>query len=834
MSKTALPIHEVLPGLLQRLSDVNNAVLIAPPGAGKTTAVPPALLDQPWLAGRRVIMLEPRRLAARNAAAWMASQLGEPVGQTIGYRMRNDSKVSAHTRVEVVTEGLLTRLLQSDPELSAYGAVLFDEFHERSLHADLALALCLEVQQTLRADLRLLVMSATLEGEPVANLLGDTPVVRSAGRAYPVDIRYGSGEVVSDPVASTVAAVERALQQESGSVLVFLPGYGEIQRVYDSLQQRLHDPLVSVHPLFGDMSLADQEQAIAAAPGGRRKVVLATAIAETSLTIDGVRVVVDAGLTRKPSFDQRSGMTRLQTLKLSRAAADQRCGRAGRLEPGVCYRLWSESVQQGLVAQAKAEILEADLAPLVLELAQWGVTDPKSLAWLDPPPKASYDQAVELLRELAALDEQGRITAHGQAMQELGLHPRLAHLLLLGRDLGHGSLACDLAALLSERDLLRLRGEERQCDLRLRLEALRARDLQQRFAVDRGALQRIRQSAQLLRKRLAVEDSAGNSEVAGLLVALAYPDRIAARRGKGRGRYLLSNGKGALVQELDPLAEQPFLAVAELDGAQREARVFLAAPISEETLQQQFAHLIARRTQVSWDEGRQGVVARDQVTLGSLVLSEQVATSVTPEQMAQALVLAIREQGLACLPWGSASESWRQRVQFLRRIQGDEWPDVGDEALLANLETWLLPYLTGMRRLADLKSLHLVDLLNNQLDWPQQQRLDRLAPTHITVPSGSRIAIDYGAGEIPVLAVRLQEMFGLRETPSVVEGKVPLLLHLLSPARRPIQVTRDIMSFWQNTYTEVKKDLKGRYPKHVWPDDPLTEQATSRAKPRKS
>ncbi|MBD3670431.1 MAG: ATP-dependent helicase HrpB [Gammaproteobacteria bacterium] len=828
-----LPVEEIIPQLCRALDEHGAGVLIAPPGAGKTTQVPLALLNQPWLAGRKILMLEPRRLAARNAAIWMARQLGEDVGHTVGYRMRLDSKLGLHTRIEVVTEGILTRLLQQDPSLEAYGLVIFDEFHERNLQADIGLALCLDARG-LREELRLLVMSATLEGEPVSHLLGHAPVIHSEGRQFPIEIRYRPMPDNRQLEAAVVEAVFEALNEQSGSILVFLPGMAEIHRVHDAIAARLDDASVSLHPLYGTLSQSQQESAIAPAPTGTRKLVLASAIAETSLTIEGVRVVIDAGLMRVPGFDPGSGMSRLHTRRVTRASADQRCGRAGRLEPGVCYRLWDESTQAGLLAQGRAEILEADLAPLALELAQWGVTSPSQLDWLDPPPEAAFEQARSLLQSLQALDSQGRITAHGRSMLGLGIHPRLAHMVIRAEERGLSTLACHLAATLGERDPFRLRAEERQVDLRSRLESLEDKTLQQRYRADRPTLQRIRQSARDLLRRLGHSSGPMDASQAGPLLALAYPDRIAQRRRGEAPRYRLSNGKGARLGDFDALAQSPYLVAAELDGRQGEARIFLAAPIDSETLEQYFSTHIIETDRVGWDLEHGRVQASRQRCLGQLVLEQTPLSDLDATQISEALLDGIRQQGIGALPWNAKSRNWQQRVRFLRqRFPEQDWPDVSDAGLLQTLEQWLLPYLNGMNKLSQLQALDLATLLAGMLDWEKQQALARLAPTHIKVPSGSNITIDY-SGDEPVLAVRLQELFGLNDTPTIAEGRVPLLLHLLSPAQRPMQVTRDLRSFWQNTYAEVKKDLKGRYPKHYWPDDPLQAEATRRARPRKT
>ncbi|MBP2295396.1 ATP-dependent helicase HrpB [Azospirillum rugosum] len=845
----ALPIDPVLPDLLAALRQRGVAVLQAPPGAGKTTRVPLALLDQPWLKGRKVIVLEPRRLAARAAARRMAAMLGESVGETVGYRVRLDTKVGPRTRIEVVTDGLFLRQLQEDAELPAVGAVLFDEFHERGIDSDLALALVQEARGALRDDLRLVVMSATLDGAPVAALLDDAPMVTSEGRAFPVETRHldapGPGTRIEDAVAATV---RRALREESGNALVFLPGAGEIRRVQTLLEGAdPHSglgPGTIIAPLYGDLTADAQDRAIAPSPPGTRKVVLATPIAETSLTIEGIRIVVDGGLMRVPRFDPRSGMTRLVTAKVSQASAEQRRGRAGRLEPGVCYRLWPEATHKALAPFTAPEILEADLAPLALELAVWGVADPTTLAWLDPPPAASMAQARELLRELGALNADGAITPHGRRMAGFGVHPRLAHMMLRGKELGLGGLACEVAALLGERDIVRAQPGFRDADLRLRVELLRGLDDEGRIrgagrglTVERGGAQQALKQARQWKRQLGAKDDGGDLGATGLLVALAYPDRIGQRRpggnnaGGAAAQYRLSNGRGAYFQDAEPLTAQDWLAVADLDGAARESRVFLAAPVTLAELEDTFAEHIRTETVVTWDGREQVVLARRRRMLFALVLKDERLANPPAETMAAAMLEGIREMGLTALPWTDELRKWQARVQFLRRMEGEEWPDVSDAALLATLEDWLAPFLNGASRRAHLDRVELGNALRGLLPWAMQQRLDKEAPTHVEVPSGSRVPIDYAADE-PVLAVRLQEMFGLAETPRIAGGRVALLLHLLSPARRPVQVTRDLASFWANAYKAVKADLKGQYPKHYWPDNPLEAEPTARAKPR--
>lgn len=838
----ALPIDPLLPELSASLTQHTRLVLQAPPGAGKTTRVPLALLEQPWLAGRKILLLEPRRLATRGAARRMAESLGEKLGQRVGYRMRGDQQVGPSTRIEVLTEGLLTRYLQRDPALEDVGLVIFDEFHERSLQADLGLALCLDCQQGLREDLRLLVMSATLDGAAVAHLLGDAPILTSPGRAYPVTIRHQAISAAFDQqwpdycqqVARSIATI---YPRHDCSILVFLPGMAEIRRVEEHLQAFLSAEVSSgelfIAPLHGQLDLAAQDRAIQPTAGIQRKIVLATSIAETSLTIEGVDVVIDAGLMRVPQFDPNTGLTRLLTQRVSQAAADQRAGRAGRLRPGHGYRLWSESTR--LQAFSAAEMLQADLAPLALELTQWGVTDASQLAWLDPPPTAALAQAWELLSELGAVDPHYRLTAHGAQLARFGTHPRLAHLLLRGHELGLGALACDIAALLEERDPCPGQGS----DLEIRLRWLQ----QNRNGPQQALRQRIRQQARSWHQQLQQLPSTtappNKGEIpaqygAGVLLAYAYPDRIARRRsgqeGQGPRRYLTSQGRGAQIPAGDALAREEFIIAAWLEGGS-EARIRLAAAISQEQLERHHGNLIQRQDKLAWDSREQAVQALRQWCLGALVLRQQALTEVSPEQIAQGLLAGIRSVGLNCLPWDDAAIRLRERLNFLHQLEPQHWPNQSDEHLLAQLEDWLAPYLSGMSRLSHLKRLNLHDILRAQLDWPAQQRLEHWAPSHWQVPSGSRIAIDYSQSP-PVLAVRLQEVFGLTTTPALADGRVAMVLHLLSPARRPVQITQDLAGFWHGSYQAVKKDLKGRYPKHYWPEDPHQAEPTARAKPR--
>ena len=834
-----LPVASALEDLAAALDRHAAAVLVAPPGAGKTTAVPLALLQAAWLRGRRMLLLAPRRLAARAAAYRMSALLDEPVGETVGYRMRMESRVGPRTRIEVITEGVLTRMLQADAGLRGVGLVIFDEFHERNLDADLGLALSREVQGVFNEDLRLLVMSATLDPAPVAALLHNAPLIRCEGSSFPVETRYVPPRrpgPIERAVADTIVQSTRAAE---GNILVFLPGAPEIRRVARLLGEAGLSAGWDVAPLYGNLTRAEQDAAICPPPAGRAKIVLATAIAETSLTIEQIRVVVDSGLQRVPRFDPRAGMTRLVTLPVSRASADQRRGRAGRLGPGICYRLWSEAVHNTLAAFNRPEILDTDLAALALELAQWGVTSPVALGWLDIPPAGAFEQARALLADLGATDAQGKITAHGRAMSELPLHPRLAHMVLSARQAGLGGPACEVAALLSERDPLHFSGAAREADLRLRLDFLHALKAHAALplidgSADQGALRRILKVASLLQQRLKIrEDPAQAPTAAGRLLAWAYPDRVACQRPDHIGHYRMSNGRGAFFDPPDPLGVHDFLVIAELDGDRRDARIFMAAAYDRDTLMTQFSPRVQWQTTVGWDDQRQAAVAERRLLFGEMTLRSEALAQADPRSLTAAMMVGIRRMGLDVLPWTRALRTFQARVLLLRRLAVGEaqWPDLSDAALAADLETWLAPFLAGITSIKALARLDLQGALHSRLSWRQQRQLDTLAPTHIVVPSGARRPIDY-SGETPVLAVRLQEMFGAVDSPAIAGGRQPLLLHLLSPASRPAQITRDLAGFWRNSYPAVKKELKGRYPKHYWPDDPLNAQPTSRAKPR--
>jgi ATP-dependent helicase HrpB len=823
-----LPVTAVLPALAAALSAPGAAVLTAPPGAGKSTVVPLALLDSPWLGGQRIVLLEPRRLAARALAARMASLLGEEAGATVGYRMRQDTKVSRATRLEVVTEGVLTRMLQADPALEGTGAILFDEFHERSLQADLGLALALDVRANLRPDLRLLVMSATLQAAPVAALLDGAPVVTAAGRSYPVATHYLPSRA-DEPLPQAVAvAVRRALAETGGDVLVFLPGTAEIRRTAEFLASQYAAPAVRIRTLYGDLSRDEQDAAIRPAPPGERKVLLATNIAETSLTIEGVTAVVDSGLERRARFDPNTGLGSLVTEWVSRASADQRQGRAGRLGPGVCYRVWGEARQRSLLPATPPEIVATDLAPLALELAAWGVADPAGLRWLDAPPVGAFAQARELLATLGALNADGRVTDHGRELQRLGVHPRLGHLLIHARGRGLLATAAALAALLGERDLLRGELARNDADIRTRLDLLRAGG---------PGTRTIQRAADDLRRRLGTsrDIAAFDPDAAGALLAVAWPDRVGRAREAGSGRYQLANGRGASLGTPQALSRAEFIVAPAVDAGARDARIFLAAPLTLPELEEALPGEIRTVTEVGWDARDGAVIARQRQVLGQLTLAERPVRDADPLAIASAFLGGLQATGLDVLPWEPALRQWQARVVLVREWDPrppSAWPDASDAALLATLPAWLGPWVEGMSRLDHLRRLDLGAALRGLLDHGHQRRLDELAPTHVTVPSGSRIAIDYLDGAVPTLSVRLQEVFGLRASPAVCAGRVPVLLKLLSPAGRPVQVTRDLASFWASGYHEVRRELKGRYPRHYWPDDPLTAEPTRRARPQ--
>jgi ATP-dependent helicase HrpB len=823
-----LPIDDVLEKVKTALQAQPCLVLVAPPGAGKTTRVPFALLAESWLRGQRIIMLEPRRLAARRTANYMASILNEAVGDIVGYRVKFDTKVGPFTRIEVITEGVFLRMIQQDPALTGVGLVIFDEFHERSLDADIALALCYEAQSILRDDLHMLVMSATLAAQPVADLLGYAPVIVSEGQLFPVETRYlerRASERLEDLVT---LAVKKTLQQDKGDVLVFLPGAGEIHRVKRALEAFERDDSLHVMPLYGNLPQKEQDRALAPSKQGERKVILATSIAETSLTVEGVHIVIDCGFMRQPRFSPRTGMSHLDTFRVSLASADQRRGRAGRLGPGICYRLWTKQEERYLLRETVPEILAADLTGLVLELALWGVKDPAELAWLNPPPAAAIQQARQLLTELGALDASNGITQHGKRMAAAGIHPRLAHMIVKATELGWGSLACKLAAVLTGRELSTVNGFGSDADLRRRIDVLQGRNSQ---GVDPVIYQQVKREAAYLGQRFGLaKDEQSDSSVCGLLLAFAYPDRIAKRRSDGR--YLLKNGRGARLRKDQLLGREPYIVAAELADAGIDSLIYLAAPVAERELLQYFSDQMIKEELVEWDEVTQSVQARTLKWLGALLMKERVLLHPSAECVLKALLQGIRQSGLTILPWSKGAQQLRLRLAFMHAYVPEDWPDMSDETLLVSFEEWLAPYLMDLSRCSDLQRLNLLDILTARLTWQQQQELNVCAPTHMLVPSGQKIPIDYSNPLAPSLSVRLQQLFGQLETPKIMRGKVALTIELLSPAGRPVQITQDLSNFWQTTYFAVKKDLMARYPKHYWPEDPLTALPTHRVRPK--
>lgn len=807
-----LPVTEIFPALDAALVASNSAVLVAPPGAGKTTLIPLHLLHASWREERTIILLEPRRLAARAAASRMASFLGEEVGTTVGYRMRLENKVSAKTRILVVTEGVFARMILDDPDLTNIAAVIFDEFHERSLDADFGLALALDVQAALRPDLKLLVMSATLDGARVARLLGDAPVLESKGRSFPIDIRYRErkpDERIEDAMSK---AIRDTLADETGSILAFLPGQREIERTAEALQGRVPADTLIV-PLYGALEGRDQDAAIKPAPPGKRKVVLATSIAETSITIDGVRVVIDSGLARLPKFEPATGLTRLETVRAARAAVDQRAGRAGRTEPGIAMRLWRAEQTAALEAFAPPEILEADLTGLVLDCAAWGVSDPSSLAFLDSPPAPAVKEAKSLLENLGALDKDHRVTPMGNEMRALALPTRLAHMVLTARKRGQALRAAELAVLLTERGL---GGNDIDLDVRLA-----------RFQRERGDRAT---RARGLAKRLAGSGaSAAETDSVGRLLIGAYPDRIAKSR--GNGQFTLANGRGGEVDPATSLAKSPWLVVADLSGRAGRARILAAAEVSEAEIREAMADRIVSGRQVTYDATRNALQARDATRIGAIALAEKTMPAPTGEEADLGVIAAVKSHGLDILPWSKEASILRRRLAWLHQGLGAPWPAMDDDSLLALVDDWLRPFLKGGAQLNQIPTHVLTDGLRSAVPYDLQRKIDTLAPTHFEVPTGSNIPIRYDEGE-PVLAVRVQELFGLATHPAIANGTIPLLLELLSPAHRPIQITRDLPGFWKGSWADVRSDMRGRYPRHVWPEDPANAVPTARAKPR--
>lgn len=820
-----LPIYEILPAVRHALAVGSTLILQAPPGAGKSTILPIELRNEEWLSGKKILMLEPRRLAARAVAQRMASLLEEEVAETVGYRVRFENRTGKTTRVEVLTEGILTRLIQHNNSLEGVGMVIFDEFHERSLHADLALALCRQVQQVLRPELRILVMSATMDVAALSRQLGNAPVLQSEGRQFAVESIFIPAD--DSPMPQQMARViRRAFYAGEGDILAFLPGAGEIMRTQEFLDDLSAN--VKVLPLFGDLPRQQQDEALLPDPAGRRKIVLATSIAETSLTIEGIRIVVDSGLARVPRFDPRSGFTRLETITVTRDAADQRAGRAGRLGPGTCYRLWSEGAHLHLVPHRKPEILEADLAPVMLELAQWGIAEVNELEWVTTPPAGAVKQAWQLLHDLDAWDGK-KITARGREMLRLPTHPRLAHLLLEGKQKKIASLASDVAALLEERDPLP-RGSG--ADLSLRVELLRKWRTKQKVNAERGALERVEKLASSWRRLLeAVEE---NSQPAptdvGLLIAAAYPERVARMREGLQGRYKLAQGRAVKIDIYDSLVRETWLAVAQFDAGQQEGQIYAASPVDPEDLD----WMIESHDRIAWDDKTGTLVARKERRIGDLLVSGVPLKEINEETRILILCEAVKNNS-SLLDWNEAVVQWQNRVLSLRQWRPEEnWPDVSKESLLTHVSEWLGAFLNGMKSRDGFSRLNLLEILQASLSWELGSKLNSIAPVSIDVPSGSKIKIDYQSdGSAPVLAVRLQEVFGLLDTPTVNEGRTKVMMHLLSPGFRPVQVTQDLRSFWETTYHDVRKELRMRYPKHSWPDDPWTAEAVRGAKRRK-
>ncbi len=819
------PISPLLPEIVASLEATPRLVLEAPPGAGKTTQVPLALLQAPWMKGR-ILMLEPRRIAARSAAMFMAAQLNEEVGERVGYRIRFESKVTARTRIEVVTEGILTRMLQDDPTLDGVGAVLFDEFHERHLHSDLGLALCLDIQSGIRPDLRLLVMSATLDGEKLARYM-DAPRLTAEGRSYPVTIAHVPARPQETLEFQLQRVVQLALTETDGDVLCFLPGKAEIDRS----MRLLAEVDAEVDALHGELGI--DEQARLLRPGTRRRVVLATNVAESSVTLPGVRAVIDTGLAREPRFDAASGMSRLETVAIAQSSATQRAGRAGRVAPGRCYRLWPES--QRLDPATRPEVHRIELSAFALELKTWGSVD---LRLLDPPPPGTMAQALELLRALDALDADDRLTAHGRSLLELGVHPRLANAMRRAPAALQG-LACDVAALIEARDPMR--GEARRSDdLRTRIAALQAlRSGRSRHdGADRQGLASIDQAAKQWRRRLRIdtvrEAQIGSHDV-GDVLAFAYPDRIARKDPSNPRRYQLANGRGAQLLHESALFGEPWIVIAEIRFDERDSLIQRAAPMDVDLLERAFSDRFSSGRRLAFNRETRIVEANDEKRFADLVLSTRHVPTPRDAETAAMLLAGIAQIGLACLPWSEASQEWQARVQSLR-----EWcpelglPDVGDAVLAVTLDDWLLPALQGKSKLSELSSEDFGEALRARLDYAQRRAVDEHAPREIIVPSGMSRKLSYTRGEAPLLAVKLQELFGLADTPRIAKGRIPVVLHLLSPGKQPVQVTQDLKGFWERTYPEVKKELKGRYPRHPWPDDPWTATATHRAKPRGS
>lgn len=823
---TVLPIIEIIPDLKKGLAEHNTLILQAAPGAGKSTYLPLQLLNEPWLAGKKIILLEPRRLAAKTVASRLAFQLNEEVGETVGYKIRFENKISKSTRLEILTEGILTRMLQEDGALENIGLVIFDEFHERSLHADLALALTREIQTILRPDLRILIMSATIDGEKLSSVLNNAPIITSKGRQHPIKFNYEGADEKIPLHLQMARVIKKAMNENSGDILAFFPGAGEIARTAEILEREKIN--AKIFPLFGDMPIHLQQEAILPAKNGERKIVLATSLAETSLTIEGVNIVVDCGFSRVPKFDTRSGLTRLETIRVTKDSADQRAGRAGRLGPGICYRLWTEDFNHHLVPHRSAEILDADLAALVLELSNWGTEEINSLTWLSTPPAGTVMQAKELLEQLGAL-EKNKISIRGKEMLRLPTHPRIAHLLIEGRKSKQRSLACDIAALLEERDPL---PKEAGADLVLRIEVLRKFRRKEFVNADKKRLERIERIAQQWRKLIGteIENSNPNHEEVGKLIAAAYPERIGKM--ETQGRFRLANGRMAKLEDGDSLINEKWLAISNLDGGtSKDGKIYIAAPLNPKDI----SYLASEKKTIEWDDKKGELIAKIEKRVGEIILESKAIKNISDEEKIEILIDAVRKNGMELLDWKEKVTDWLARIECAKKWnESGNWPNVNREYLLSSSKEWLAPYLSQVKRKEDFKKLDLLTILSSTLSYEQQHRLEKLVPEKIIVPSGSFIRIQYNAdGNFPVLAVRLQELFGMLETPTVCDGKIKLMMHLLSPAYRPVQVTQDLMSFWQNTYPEVRKELRMRYPRHSWPEDPFTAIAIRGAKKRK-
>lgn len=826
-----LPIHEIIPEIKEKLNSHNTVILQAPPGAGKSTILPIELLNEPWLENKKIIMLEPRRLATKAVANRMADLLNESIGETVGYRIRFDNKIGKQTRIEVITEGILTRMLQQDNSLDDVGLIIFDEFHERSIHADLALALSRETQQILRTDLKILIMSATLDGEKLSVLLANAPVLTSLGRQYPIKINY-LPSVNDEPLPKQMAkAIVKALNTDEGDILAFLPGAGEIQRTQTLLEEEYQSIVlgknIAIYPLYGDLPQQQQQEALMPHIGGKRKIVLATSIAETSLTIAGVKIVVDGGYARSPRFDSKTGLTRLDTVKVTQDMAAQRAGRAGRTAPGICYRLWTEAQQLQLQTNRIPEILEADLAPTYIELAQWGTHNINSLTWLNAPPTAAINQAQQLLEQLGALKE-NKITVHGKNMLRLPTHPRIAHLLLMGKEYNLLALASDIAAVLEERDPL---PKESGANITLRIEALRKWRNKEYVTADRKTLERIERLAMQWRKQFSIqaENTAPMDMEVGKLIATGYPERIAKQREQSH-RYRLSNGKIAKINEHDSLSHETYLAIAHMDAGANEGKIFLAAPLSTDDI----AHLATETRTVTWDAQNGTLICRLEKRIGDIILESKPLNTIPEEERINVLCDVVRKEGLNIFNSSEEVLDFKARLMSVKTWQPtEEWPDISDTYLINDVKSWLSPYLTGIKKRDDFYKLNLYEILSGLISYEQMQKLEKLAPSKIKVPSGSLIKLNYTTdGTSPVLAVRLQEVFGLLNTPTVNDGKTQVLLHLLSPGYKPVQITQDLQSFWKNTYPEVRKELRIRYKRHHWPEDPWTAEAVRGAKKR--